>query len=211
MKHLPKLPPDVHPQVVRNPSPLLEPARKALMTVWDTWAKLTETEQAVADKKRFAPVAQQAVERALSAADKALSALAESRTAVGKKIGSAVCPQAPDPLAAEIRAHFKGQPKGAELFGTLGRHIAKEDRRTLAAVFNAPAYLSGLTDEQHAALIDIARKHWCPDDVKALEDIDDATGRVRRAVDFVTNSLAPFVKEWTRDADAKALEGLKNA
>ncbi|MEN6427202.1 MAG: hypothetical protein ABFE13_17745 [Phycisphaerales bacterium] len=211
MKQLPKLPADVHPGVVQNPSPLLNPARKALTITWDTWAKLTETEQAVADKRRFAPVAQQAAERALSAADKALSVLAESRTAVGKKIAAVVCPPTPDPLAAEIRAHFKAQPKGAGLFGTLGGFITKGDRRTCAAIFNAPAYLSGLTDEQHATLIDIARRQWCPEDVAAMEAMTDAAGRVKRAVDFITSNLAPFVKEWTRDADAKALEGLKNA
>ena len=69
------LPVDAHPGAVKGNSPLLNPARKASETLWQTWAKLREAEPNVSDKRRLAQVAQKAAERALSVADNALSAL----------------------------------------------------------------------------------------------------------------------------------------
>ena len=61
------------------------------------------------------------------------------------------------PRSAEIRAHFKNLPPGARV-AHASEAIKKCDKETLGALLAAPAYLSGLTDEQQAALGDHHRQ-----------------------------------------------------
>ncbi len=55
------------------------------------------------------------------------------------------------PLAGEIRAHVKGMPK-TKRQTFLADAARRGDKQTVAAVFGAPAYLSGLEDDEHASL-----------------------------------------------------------
>jgi len=201
------LPIDAHPGAVKGDSPMLEPARRASQTLWDTWGKIRNAHETVSDRQRLAAAAQKAVERALSATDKALSALQKNRDVLEAKISSVVCPRSPDALAPEIRAHFRGT---SSPFAEASKLLASGDRRSVAAILSAPAYLSGLDDEQHRVLRDLARQRFCPEEAQAVKDIDQAAGRVMMTAGHISETLAPRIREW-RGSDAKALEGLANA
>ena len=200
------LPLDAHPGAVKGESPLLNPARKASETLWATWNKLRDAERNVSDKHKLAPLAQKAVERALSSTDKALSALQKNRDTVDAKINQTVLLKTPDALGFEIRAHFKSAKSPFTEVATL---VRKGDHRSVAAILNAPAYLSGLTNEQHSTLLELAQKQFCPEETRTLADIDRAAGRLQLTAAHITETLAPRIKEWT-GTDDKALEDLQN-
>ncbi|HNY80780.1 MAG: hypothetical protein RBS72_15000 [Sedimentisphaerales bacterium] len=199
------LPIDAHPDVIVNKSPALNPARSAAKTLWDTWAKLREAEAGVSDKRRLAEAARKTAERALAVTDKALAELQANRDTTEARIAAVVCPKTPDPLGGEIRTHLKGQKHSFILLSDL---VRKGDRRTIAAVFAGPAYLSGLDEKQYAALRDLARETWCREDAETVRDIDRAAGRLMLTAQHVSTTLAPLVKKWS-GTDDKVLEGLK--
>lgn len=201
-----EIPIDAHPDVVRGDSPLLEPARAAQRSVYEVWTKVREAQQTVTDKKRLAEVAQRAVERSLNLVDQKLDRLRQSRAQLDARVDAAVRPKTHDAVAVEIRGYMQRAP---EAFGKVAEMIRKGDRRTTAAVLTAPAYLSGLTDEQHDTLLNMARSVFCPEDVTTLGHLDRAISRAERSAQQLSSTIAPLVRQW-RGNDDKALEELES-
>jgi len=201
-----EIPIDAHPGIIKGNSPLLEPARRAQTAIWDVWNKVKSAQHEVDDKKRLAQVAQKAVEHSLRVADTSYKHLHQSRQALAEQIDAAVRPKAPDAMGVEIRSHMKA---GKKAFAEMAERIQKGDRRTVAAVLTAPAYLSGLDDKQYDTLLGMAEKTFCPDEVATLGQIDKATSRLERSVDQMGETLAPRIRQWQGNDD-KALEDLQN-
>jgi len=201
-----EIPIDAHPDAVKGDSPLLEPARAAQKAVYDVWTKVRAAQTNVADKQKLADVAKRAVERSLAVADQKLERLHQSRQTVAAQIDGVVRPKAPDSVASEIRTYMQGRK---EAFTTLAQSIQKGDRRTVAAVLTAPAYLSGLTDNQYGTLLEMAQKVFCPEETQTVADLDRAIARVERSTEQLTTVMAPLVRQW-RGNDDKALEELQN-
>ncbi len=203
------LPLDAHPGAIKGgDNPLLTPAKRASESLWDSWAKLRDTEKSVTDKSKLAPIAQKVVEKALATTDKALDSLRKNRELLTAKVNSVVSPKTGDPLGAEIRSHIKAQ-KSAFIF--LAAAVKSGDKRTLAAALNAPAYLSGLTTEQCSSLLALAQKTFCPEEVLLIENIDKAAARLSRTAEHISTTIAGRIRTWSNAADDDALKGLKNA
>jgi hypothetical protein len=201
-----EIPIDAHPDVIKGDSPMLEPARRAQTAIWDVWNKVKVAQGEVTDKKRLAEVAQKAVERSLSVTDTNGKHLHQSRKTLVSRIDATVRPKAPDAVGVEIRSHMKA---GKKAFFEVAEQINKGDKRTVAAVLTAPAYLSGLDDKQYNTLLDMAQKMFCPDETTTLGQIDKAITRLDRSVEQMTETFAPLIREWLGNDD-KALEDLQN-
>lgn len=200
-----QIPLDAHPDVIRGKSSLLEPARQASRVMWDVWNKVKVATGEVTDKKRLAGVAQKAVERAFQVTETNVKYLKKSRGVLIEQVAATVTPKAPDALGVEIRAHFKS---GNKAFFEVGAAIQKGDKRTVAAVLTAPAYLSGLDDKQYNTLLDMAKKQLCPEDSGTIMDIDNAVARLERSAEQMSTTFAPLIREWLGN-DEKALEDLQ--
>ncbi len=203
---IPTLAIDNHPDLVTNPAIALNPARNALKGIWTDWDRLREAEAVSTDKKRLAKAAQSVVSRAGDSAIKALQAMDGFRKQIELKLINEITPLRQDPVAAEIRAHFKGQK---EVFAAVATAVRGKDRRTTAAILGAPGYLSGLTEDQKNTLLDLARESWFPEEVQTLKDIDRHSQRVILCLGTVKSTLEPLVKEWAGEAEEKAFAALQ--
>jgi len=198
---IPDLAIDNHPELVTNEAIALNPARYALRQIWESWAKLREAEAVTTDKRRLARAAQSVVNHTGKVADEALKNLDSFRKDLDAKVENGVAPKAADPAALEIRAHFKNQRHPVKLFG---ERVTAGDRRTVAAVLSAPAFLSGLTDEQHRTMRDHARRTFFPEECATIDDIDRHGQRVIIAMSMVKSTLEPLIKEWSGEKEEKA-------
>jgi hypothetical protein len=68
--------------------------------------------------------------------------------------------------------------------------IQADDKRTVAAVLHAPAYLSGLSDDQSATIRDLAARHWATVDHAQLAAVDVVIDRVEHAGSQMMGRLA---------------------
>lgn len=203
---IPALAIDNHPDMVVNEAIALNPARYALKQVWEQWDKLREAEAVTTDKKRLARAAQSVVSHAQKVADDALKNLDSFRKDLEAKVSNGVAPKTMDYAAGEIRAYWKSQ---RHPFTGLSNLVKAGDRRTLAAILTAPAYLSGLKDDQHQTLLGLARETWFPEETKTLADIDRAGGRVMIVANTVKSTLTPLIKEWSGEKEEKAFAAFK--
>lgn len=203
---IPSLAIDNHPDTVQSESVHLNAARGALKNIWDQWKKLQEAEAVTTDKKRLARAAAAVVGNAEKTAETALKALQGSYDSLEAKLVAEVTPTKMDYAASEIRAYWKSQ---RHPFTGLSSLVKSGDRRTLAAVLTAPAYLSGLKDDQHQTLLGLARETWFPEETRTLKDIDHAGGRVMILANTVKNTLTPLIKEWSGEKEEKAFAAFK--
>jgi len=202
---IPALAIDNHPDMVVNASIHLNAARYALKTVGDAWGKLREAEAVATDKKRLARAAQGVVNLAGKVVTESLTHMDESRKILETKLTNEITPARVDPVAVEIRAHFKAQKRP---FMAVASLVKQNDRRTLAAVLSAPAYLSGLDDTQHATLRDMCRSEWYAEDVEALKDMERHGLRLVALLGTVKTTLEPLVKQWANEAEDAAFAKL---
>jgi len=202
---IPDLAIDNHPDLVVNESVHLNAARYALREVNAAWAKLRECEAVTTDHKRLAAAATKVVAHADKVTAEALKHLEESRKMLEAKLAAEVTPVRTDQAAAEIRAHFKSQ---RHPFALLGPLVSQNDRRTLAAILTAPAYLSGLNESQHVTLRDLCRETWYPEETKILKDIDRHGGRVIMLANTVKTTLNPLITEWSGAKEESAFAAL---
>ncbi len=203
---IPELAIDNHPDLVQNPAIALNSARWALKTIWESWHKLRDAELVTTDKKRLARAAQSVVSHADSTCVEAVRMMDSFRKDIETKLTNEITPARPDAAAAEIRAHWKAQEHA---FVSLGAAVKAKDRRTMAAVLSCPAYLSGLTDEQHSTLLGLARESWFPEETATLKDIDLHSRRVLLAQGTVKSTLEPLIKEWSGEKEEKAFAGIE--
>ena len=118
------------------------------------------------------------------------------------EIAQALRPPVEPNLAGQIRAHWSGS--GKALTG-VRRAIQDGDTATMSAVLDAPAYLSGLSDKDQAALRLIAAQKLAPDKVQQRSEAADALERVERATNHFMQTIAGRLREW-RDDDAKIIQ-----
>lgn len=83
-------------------------------------------------------------------------------------------------VATEIRAHVKALPDGKRATFAYAA-VEAGDKQTVAALLHAPAYLSGLTDKQMAALRQRAAHAFAPTETTQLEAIRNASDMVAAA------------------------------
>lgn len=89
-------------------------------------------------------------------------------------------------LQTEIRAFLRNKGDGAVMFAMSQR----TNPAMAAAVANAPAFLSGLTNEQHAAFIQAAEGAMSPEVVAQKRQHEDALAVARKAVDQAKAAVA---------------------
>ena len=81
-------------------------------------------------------------------------------------------------LLAEIRAHVAKQDSPLAF-----AHNHRHDPRVLAAVSNAPAFLSGMSDEQHNTFVASATGALFPDEEARKKEHTDAIEVTRKAIE----------------------------
>lgn len=70
---------------------------------------------------------------------------------------------------------------------------------------SAPAYLSGLTDEQHALVRTFAAQTLAPEQTAQRAETAEALARVTRANEHFMERIGNQLREW-RDDDAKIIQ-----
>lgn len=189
------IPLDHNPDAVIGEGPSSHAAKGAMMSIWTTWnAVKTAAEDRNTDLPALARVGQQAVERGLAAADKASAAIMSNLAALDREITSAIRPPVPDALSVEIRQYWRRE--GDEKLGALMSAI-QSDTRTSSAVLSAPAYLSGLDDEQQENFRAVAVNAHAPERQADLEEAQRALAKVQAAAERVTQTLGPKITLWS--------------
>ncbi|MPY74913.1 MAG: hypothetical protein GEU87_11685 [Alphaproteobacteria bacterium] len=209
------IPPSNHPGMIRGDGPGAQSGRAALGHLYDAWGKIQDAAKVVTDKGRLAAAAQPFAERALDRASRALDTLTQQTEHLDREIAAAITPPQSDARAGEIRNYWLARAgtatKGkASLTAFTGLRAAIEegDLVTMSAVLSAPAYLSGLTQEQQGLLRLAAARRVVPDHVARREETDTAIARVRGAIDDFSATMARSLKDW-RDDDHRHLETLR--
>lgn len=134
------VPIDHHPGTIQGDGPSAGSARAAMTALHDAWTRIAEAAGDTSiDPPRLAKAAQSAMERALTAADRATSAIDGRVRDLETTITAAVQPRVDPTLAAEVRAYWreKGWANGMT-------EAMRADVRTASAILSAPGYLSGL-------------------------------------------------------------------
>ena len=190
----------------------LAPARSALSKVYDLGVAVTDAEDALhvdatrtetAKRVDRAAVRAKAMDKAARSLDHAVEALAGVRKENRKLLTCAVEHIAPadrrDPVASEIRSFIRS--KDAEGASVVTAAINAGDETTIKAVLSAPAYLSGLTPEVHAALRGMPEAKLAP---RATARVKAATA----AIEHLQGVGSSAFRRWTlaEDTDRAASE-----
>jgi len=199
------IPADYHPDLIPD-RPHLATARRALSSIYDTWSRINTAARSVSDKPRLAAEVEPLVLRTLGGVERFSKTIEKQREDLAKRIEASIRPERPDAAAHEIRAHFKAS---SERFSLLGEAIRTGDRRTVSAVFDAPAYLSGLSEKEAQTLRDVAKRTFAKVDSEALADVDKALARVERAAERFTETNVERLAKWRPPKDQEALKALK--
>ena len=188
------VPPSSHPAVIKGDTPGAKLGRSALTSLYDAYGKINDTAARVSDKSKLAVAAQPFAERAIHAAEqvtiKLTAQIAHHDASIAKALAVPVEPN----LAGQIRSHFAANGKALQQVHKL---IAEGDAVTMAAVLNAPSYLSGLDDKQQGVLRLEAAKRFAPDAVQAREESAAALGRVETAGAVFVSSVGDKLREWS--------------
>lgn len=196
------IPPDHHPAVLKGKSPGANLGRAALTSIYEAYGKINDTAARVSDKGRLASAAQPFAEHAVQSAGRAMTTLRSQIAHLDGEIATALKPPVEPNLAGQVRAHWA--QSGKALQGVKAA-IDDGDMTTMSAVLSAPAYLSGLTDENQAVLRLVAAAAVAPDMVARRGEAADALERVERATDHFMQTIAGRLNEW-RDDDAKIIQ-----
>ena len=193
-----EVPIDYDPRVIAGEGPSAQSARGAMNAMHGAWVKIRD---AAADQSvelpRLAKAATGAMERALTAADGALSRIDTQVKALEREIANATQPPVEPNLAAEVRAYWRerGWTNG------LPQAVAA-DPRTASAVLSAPAYLSGLNDKQRAVIRTAAVQAHAAERQAALEEATAARDKLQRASSRMIELVVPRIRDWERPDNA---------
>lgn len=188
-------------------------AREALASVYETIGQINDTERALlaaAGKPgredvvldggvlrakhgreiEFEQAAQRAFDRAARRCDASLARVRAEHGALEKRVTDALGGDQPGgPLASEVRAHFKALSGDGRRADALLRAADEKDVATLRAVLNAPAFLSGFSASDLAALKDQARRRVAPADHAQLDAVADLVEHVMQAGSALMNRM----------------------
>jgi hypothetical protein len=184
------VPISMHPGVLAGEAKVLDTAeptvgrqalaagREGLTALYSCYGQIEEAEQAMRrasngrpaedGRDELAAAAKKAYDRAFLTVERRVAELTKLRDGLGAKVATAI----DDPnrktieglsVATSIREHAKSLPD-AKRFQFARAAVAAGDLRTVSALLAAPAYLSGLTDEQLAVVRDQAAQRFAAQD-----------------------------------------------
>lgn len=199
------IPPDHHPGVIVGSGPGASIGREALKNLYEAYGKINDTAARVGDKNSLASAAQPFAERAIRNASNSIARMRKQVEHLDEQITSTL--RKPSAQAAEVRAFWlaASSQSARSSFGELRKVIESGDLITASAIFEAPAYLSGLDEEQHSLLRKLAELRFSPELVNQRNETDEALVRVERATNRFMKSTADRLREW-RDDDADIIE-----
>ena len=190
-----EMPIDHTPDAVIGEGPSAQAAKGAMVSIWTTWnAVKAAAEDEGTDLPTLARVSQQAVERGLASADRASETITAQIGTLEQEVEAAIKPRQPDPLASEIRQHWKDELRACDL-GRLMEAV-RIDARTASAVLSAPSYLSGLDDERFTLIRKAAVDGHCPEKQADLEEARRALDKLQAASHRMVSTLAPKINLW---------------
>ncbi|MFN4134961.1 MAG: hypothetical protein ACK4G2_04860 [Novosphingobium sp.] len=187
------VPIDHHPGTIRGDGPSAQSARAAMTAMHDAWTRIAEAaaDEGI-DPPRLAKAAQSAMERALTAADRATSAIDGRVKELETAITAAVQPRVDPTLAAEVRAYWREKGWASGLVEAL-----RADARTASAILSAPGYLSGLDAERLETMRRIAVDAHAREHQAALDEALHARRKVETASGRMIELVAPRLREWS--------------
>ncbi len=196
------LPPTSHPSMIRGSGPGATAAKAAMGGMYEAHGQIIDLGKSVKDKSQIPGAALPHMERAVSKAGAAQELLTGQIVTLAKELATEIKGQ-PTAAAAEIRAFWarKKTPLGA--LGMLF-HNAAENRDTVAAILQAPGYLSRLSDDNLLMLRDQAAKSLCPEKHAMLAETRVALGVLDRAVESFTAKTTAMLNRWA-SKDAKII------
>lgn len=198
------VPIDHHPGTVRGEGPSAQSARAAMTAMHDAWTRIAEAAgDHTIDPPRLAKAAQSAMERALTAADRATSAIDGRVRDLEAAITAAVQPRVDPTLAAEVRAYWREKGWASGMVEAL-----RADARTASAILSAPGYLSGLDAERMATMRRLAVDAHAREHQAALDEALHARRKVETASGRMIELVAPRLREWA-EPDSEHLTRLE--
>ena len=211
----------------------LEAGQTALTKMYDTLGRIRDAEHSIAaapanggkawvmGKVRsisdaaegFHAAVDQAVESTARNVDKQVERLRGIEAGLADRVWQSVnVPDAERPtsvaVAQEVRDHFRGLPKGRR-FTEASAAIEAGDRRTLAAIFSAPSYLSGFSDADIGTLRDAAGNALAPVEFAALQATRKVTDKVIEGGNLFMNA-AQESKKLTVERNATRVKARKS-
>lgn len=133
----------------------------------------------------------QPLTKAMQLAEGRITALKEKTTPLPKTPATA----AEIVIASDIRRHIAGQENPSHAAWKLS-----SDPRVIAAILQAPSFLSGLTDEDVANIRNAAVKAAHPDQVREIAEIENALRVCQKAIASAQRKIAQRAN-MRRDAD----------
>jgi hypothetical protein len=198
------VPIDHHPGTIQGEGPSAQSARAAMTAMHDAWTRIAEAAaDSTIDPPRLAKAAQGAMERALTASDRATSAIDGRVKELETAITAAVQPRVDPTLAAEMRAYWRERGWASGLVEAM-----REDARTASAILSAPGYLSGLDPERLATMRRIAVDAHAREHQAALDEALHARRKVETASGRMIELVAPRLREWT-EPESESLSRLE--
>jgi hypothetical protein len=199
--------PDHDPLVIRGEhiakdAKLLAAARAPLEQAKAMRTTINELIGTTANRAELARAAAARAESVTKSFDAAVPALTARRDAVEASITKMFEPQCS--AAGEIRQHFKSAPEG---YAAAAKLIESGDLRSVRAILGAPAYLSGLSQEQFATLKSHARLKFAPNEAGLSADLERAITTLNRVGSAVVAQVAGAIHTWgAADRDAVAIK-----
>lgn len=231
------IPADIHPGILAEHQDVLGQAGtigasvifegvKALTDVYATIGKLNDAKAAweaaspkttqvvggrVAEVSLPSPDLIAAAERAFGVAarsvDDQTAALNRNVSALETRVASALTsPYSKTPLGAEIRQHVKGL-KDDERVNFVRSLITSNKQADVAAILDAPSYLSGLTDDMQSLVREMAAEQFAPTDFRQLRSAREVVSRVERASGHLVSAFGAVIAKRSSPA-AKAANAI---
>lgn len=149
----------------------------------------------IVDAEEFIDAADRAFQRIAPAVDRRVTELKGYRATLEGRVAAAIDNPSRKSaeglsLASEVRAHLKAMKRPDQRTQFVAAALAQGDKATVAAVIHAPAFLSGMTDETHAAIRKAATEKFAPVDSAQLAATDAALVKVMAAGSAVTRRFA---------------------
>jgi hypothetical protein len=198
------LPPSSHPEAIRGEfldkdPQLVELARAPMKLAYETVGTIEPLAREVRDTNKLAQHAQPRFEQVVKRYAHTIDQLARRRESVAKEIDQRVVGTGVDPIHAEVRAHLKAQPDGGLTLAMKAARLG--ERRTVQAVLQAPAYLSGMSEDEHARFRAVAAETLEPELTGLARDLDANLARVQKASEAFTEHAVKLLNRWRSHDD----------
>lgn len=195
------VPVDYHPGGIRGESSGAQSANATLGVLHEAWNTIKVAADSDMPLGQVATLGERALSKALANADKTIGQLAVRESNLETKIREAVQPKISDSFAGEIRTFVrlevtdrKGKMDGGKLSKIT--QSAKGDKRVASAILEAPAILSGLTEEAHDVFRRQIVHHFAEETDAELQETRNAREHLEKARDRAISDLGPKIASW---------------